>query len=148
MKLTQAQYDQYVKTISPNSKTAVNTLRAFWVGGLICLLGEGLKQGFLHAGLDERAAGMLVPASLIFLAAILTALHVFDDIGRFAGAGAMVPITGFANAMVSPAIEFRTEGLIAGVAFKMFTISGPVLVFGIAAAVLAGLIERIIQLFL
>ena len=116
-------------------------LRAFLVGGAICCLGQIISDlGRLYLGLDEKQAGSLCSLSLIFLAGLLTALGVFDKIASFAGAGTVVPITGFANSIVSPAMEFRSEGLITGTAAKLFQIAGPVLVYGIGSSVIYGLI--------
>ena len=140
MKMTNEEYGKYVKKKQPKSKWLRNTVRAYLVGGLICVLGQGLHQLYTHWGAGETEAGSWVSVTLIFLAALLTGLGVYDDIARFAGAGTLVPITGFANAMVSPALEFKREGLITGTAVKLFTIAGPVLVYGTSASVVYGLI--------
>lgn len=140
MKMTNAQYEAYVKTVSPSSPLWKNTLFAFLIGGGICGLGESLRQLYLHLGCNTRDAGAYMVVSLIFLSVFFTALHLYDDLAKVGGAGTLVPITGFANAMASPAIEFKSEGWITGLAVKIFTISGPVLVYGTAAAVLYGLI--------
>lgn len=145
MKMTNQQYEAYVKTVSPPSKLGRNTLMAFLIGGAFCVLGEGIRQLLLHFSLDIKSAAAYTSILLVFLSAALTALHLYDDLAKIGGAGTLVPITGFANAMVSPAIEFKSEGWIAGLAVKMFTISGPVLVYGTAASVLYGLIYWIIQ---
>jgi len=113
---------------------------AFWVGGLICALGQLILNGWLALGLSKADAGTAESISLIFLSALLTGLSVYDDIARMAGAGTVVPITGFANSVVSPAIEFRSEGLVMGMAAKMFTIAGPVIVYGTLASVVYGLV--------
>jgi len=140
MKMTNEEYGKYVKKKQPKSKWLRNTARAYLVGGLICVLGQGLHQLYTHWGAGETEAGSWVSVTLIFLAALLTGLGVYDDIARFAGAGTLVPITGFANAMVSPALEFKREGLITGTAVKLFTIAGPVIVYGTSASVVYGLI--------
>ena len=133
-------YGQKVKSASPDSPIGKNCLWAFLVGGTICLLGEGLFTLYLYLGADEQTAPALVSVTLIVLTAALTGLGVFDNIARHAGAGTMVPITGFANSVVSPAVEFSTEGRITGTAVKMFTIAGPVIVYGCSAASLYGFI--------
>ena len=113
--------------------------KAFAVGGLICAVGQGLMSFYMSRGLDRDAAGTAVSLTLVFVGALLTGLGVYDDIARFAGAGTLVPITGFANSVVAPALEFKREGFITGTAVKMFTIAGPVLVFGVSASVVYGL---------
>ena len=133
-------YGQKVKSASPDSPIGKNCLFAFLVGGAICLLGEGLFTLYLYLGANDETAPALVSVTLIALTAALTGLGVFDNIARHAGAGTMVPITGFANSVVSPAVEFSTEGRITGTAVKMFTIAGPVIVYGCSAASLYGFI--------
>ena len=134
-------YLNYVKSISPKTNEKRSLFHAFWVGGVICLIGQGLRYlfefGFSLSG-DELSA--YVSAVMIFLGAFLTGLGVYDRIGKYAGGGSIVPITGFANSVVSPAMEFKTEGFIYGVAAKMFIIAGPIIVFGIASSVLVGLL--------
>lgn len=143
-------YGEYIKKISPKSKVWGSLLRAFLVGGLICLLGEGL--GALYQmwlpGYDETQVGSLVSCTLILLAAILTGIGVYDKIGYFAGGGSIVPITGFSNSITSAAMEFRKEGIIFGTCANMFKIAGPVVVVGVAVAMLAGLGYFIVGLFL
>ena len=139
--MTERQYQQRVNELLPRSKTGPMCLRAFLVGGLICCLGQLISDlGRLYLTLDKEQAGALCSLSLIFLAGLLTALGVFDRIASFAGAGTVVPITGFANSIVAPAMEFRSEGLITGTAAKLFQIAGPVLVYGIGSSVVYGLI--------
>lgn len=134
-------YAQLTERFSPPSKLSAGLLRAFWVGGLICVLGQGVSDiGFFYLKLSARDAGTLASIALVFLTAVLTGAGVFDKIGQYAGAGSFVPITGFANAMVSPALEFRREGLVLGLGAKLFTIAGPVLVYGVGASVIVGLI--------
>ena len=130
--------------MSPKSDMAKGLLRAFWVGGAICCLGQALQEAakaWLH--MNNTAAGTFCSTVLVFLTALLTGIGVFDRIGQYAGAGAFVPITGFANAMVSPAMEFRREGLVLGLGAKLFTIAGPVLVWGVSASVLVGIVYAI-----
>ena len=137
-------YKQLVDRMSPKSDMAKGLLRAFWVGGAICCLGQALQEAakaFLH--MNNTAAGTFCSTALVFLTALLTGIGVFDRIGQYAGAGAFVPITGFANAMVSPAMEFRREGLVLGLGAKLFTIAGPVLVWGVSVSVLVGIIYAI-----
>jgi stage V sporulation protein AC len=110
------------------------------IGGLICVLGQGLGDAYQWLGLGEKAAGTAVSMSLVFLSALATGLNVYDDLAKYAGAGTLVPITGFANSVVSPAMEFKSEGIVTGMAAKMFIIAGPVLVFGVSASVVYGLI--------
>ena len=137
-------YKQLVDRMSPKSDMAKGLLRAFWVGGAICCLGQALQEAakaWLH--MNNTAAGTFCSTVLVFLTALLTGVGVFDRIGQYAGAGAFVPITGFANAMVSPAMEFRREGLVLGLGAKLFTIAGPVLVWGVSASVLVGIVYAI-----
>ena len=133
-------YDKKVKNASPDSPLAVNCLKAFLSGGLICLLGQALFEAFSAAGAEEKTAATGVSVTLIAVAAALTGVGVFDRIAKHAGAGTLVPITGFANSVAAPAIEYKTEGYVLGTAVKMFSIAGPVIVFGGAAASLYGLI--------
>ena len=137
---TKQDYQNYVNSKSPNSPILKNCFNAFWVGGLICVLGQFILEFCLYKGLDQTSASTIVSISLIGLSALLTALNIFNKIGKFAGAGTLVPITGFANSIVSPAIEYKSEGYVMGVGSKMFTVAGPVLVFGISASVIIGII--------
>ncbi len=134
-------YLEYVKAISPKTNQKRTLFRAFWVGGVICMIGQTfrfiLELGFNITG-DELAG--FVSMIMIFLGAFLTGLGVYDRIGKYAGGGSIVPITGFANSVVSPAVEFKTEGYIYGTAAKMFTIAGPIIVFGVASSVLVGIL--------
>ena len=125
---------------APKSTTLRNCTWAFFSGGAICLLGEGLLFLYMRLGASETQAGTAVTVTLIFLAALLTALGVFDSIARYAGAGTLVPVTGFANSVVSPAMDNKSEGFVLGVGAKIFTVAGPVILFGIASGVLYGLI--------
>ena len=145
--MTNEEYAKLVKSISPKSPIAKNCIWAFLVGGTICCLGQLIKTGYQGLGLDEESAGTAVSMTLVFLSALLTGLSVYDNIAKHAGAGTLVPITGFANAVVAPAIEYKTEGFILGVGAKMFTIAGPVIVYGVSASVVYGLIYWITTLF-
>ena len=140
MGMTNEDYGKLVNERAKSSPTGKNMIWAFGVGGGICTLGQGLMDLYRHWGLDKEQAGTAVSITLIFAAAVLTGLGLFDKIAKRAGAGTLVPITGFANAMVSPALEFKSEGLITGTAAKLFTVAGPVLVFGMGASVIYGLV--------
>ena len=140
MQLSKKQYAQFVQKRSEPTSTVVNTIKAFVIGGFICTFGQWLKGFYLSLGLSDALSSTAVSVTLIAIAALLTATHIFDDIARFSGAGTLVPITGFANSVVSPAIEYKTEGYIMGLAEKMFVIAGPVLVYGTFSAVVTGLI--------
>lgn len=137
---TKQTYQDYVDKKSPNSPILKNCFNAFWVGGLICSIGQILFDFCQFKGLDQTASSTVVSIVLIGIAAILTGLNIFNKIGKFAGAGSLVPITGFANSIVSPAIEYKSEGYVMGVGGKMFTVAGPVLVFGISASVIVGIL--------
>ena len=140
MNMTNEEYNEYIKKKQPRSPLGMDMLRAFLVGGLICAGGEGLRALYISLGLDTESAGTAVSISLVFLGALLTGLGLYDDIARFAGAGTLVPITGFANSVVSPAIDFKSEGFITGMASKMFVVAGPVIVFGTLASVVYGVV--------
>lgn len=137
--MTEKQYEKMVGELSPASPTWKNCLNAFWIGGLICVLGQALLAWYASLGLDKTQAATGVSATLVALSALLTGLSVYDDIAKVAGAGTLVPITGFANSIAAPAVEFKTEGFVLGVGAKMFTIAGPVIVYGISASILYGL---------
>lgn len=137
---TKQEYLDYVDKKSPNSPILKNCFNAFWVGGLICSIGQIIFDFCKFKGFDDTACSTIVSITLIAIAAILTGLNIFNKIGKFAGAGSLVPITGFANSIVSPAIEYKSEGYVMGVGGKMFTVAGPVLVFGISASVVVGII--------
>lgn len=137
---TNKNYQEYVNQKSPNSPIFKNCFNSFWVGGLICLIGQFIMEICKYNGLDKTASGTVVSISLIFLSAFLTSLNIFNKIGKFAGAGSLVPITGFANSIVSPAMEYKSEGYVMGVGAKMFTVAGPVLVYGISSSILIGII--------
>lgn len=139
-KLSPEAYNDYVSARAKPSPLGKNLVWAFLVGGGICLLGQGLGDWYRWLGLGEQASGTAVSVTLILAAALLTGLGWFDLLAKHAGAGTLVPITGFANAMVSPALEFKQEGLVTGTAVKLFTVAGPVLVCGVSASVLYGLL--------
>ena len=140
---TKQAYSEYVDKKSPDSPILKNCLNAFWVGGLICSLGQILFDFCEFQGMNQTACSTVVSIVLIGISAILTGLNIFNKIGKFAGAGSLVPITGFANSIVSPAIEYKSEGYVMGVGGKMFTVAGPVLVFGISASVIIGIIATL-----
>lgn len=144
MQMTNKEYADMVKKMAPKSKTLRNCLNAFWVGGLICCLGQALMNGYALLGLSKTDAGTVTSITLVLLSALLTGLAVYDNIAKFAGAGTLVPITGFANSITAPAIEYQTEGFITGLAVKMFTIAGPVLVYGTSASMIYGFIYWVI----
>ncbi len=134
-------YLRYVHLISPRTKELRSLFRAFWVGGFICSIGQALRFAFESGlGLQGDELSAYVSMVMIFLGALFTGLGIYDRIGKYAGGGSIVPITGFANSVVSPAMEFKTEGYIYGLAAKMFVIAGPIIVFGVASSVLVGLI--------
>lgn len=141
---TPKQYSNFVDKKTPNSPILKNCFNAFWVGGLICSIGQIIFDYCEYIGLDSTSSTTVVSIILIALSAILTGLNIFNKIGKFAGAGSLVPITGFANSIVAPAIEYKSEGYIMGVGAKMFTVSGPVLVFGISSSIIVGLISKLI----
>lgn len=138
MEMSPQEYQAYVRAIAPRSPIGKNTALAFLTGGAICALGQWIRSGYLALGLTEEAAGTAVSITLVFLSAALTGLNLYNSLARFAGAGTLVPITGFANAVVSPAIDFKSEGLVTGMAARMFQVAGPVIVFGTLASVLYG----------
>lgn len=141
------EYDAMVQKASPRSPVLKDCLFAFLFGGAICTLGQGLADLFMLLGFTLQDARTFVSISLIFLSAVLTAFGVYDNIAKYAGAGTLVPITGFANSMVSPALEFKSEGFVTGLGSKMFVVSGPVLVFGLSASVFYGVVLYLIGLF-
>ena len=143
--MTNEEYSRYVSGMAKPSPMGKDLVWAFVVGGLICTLGQAMGELYQGLGLDKDTAGSAVSVTLIFLAALLTGLGWFDSIAKHAGAGTLVPITGFANAVASPAVEFRSEGLVLGVGARMFTIAGPVLVYGVGASVVYGLVLVVLQ---
>ena len=137
---SQETYKKYVDKKSPNSPILKNCFNAFWVGGLICTIGQIIFNICQERQLDVTTSSTIVSILLIAFSAFLTGLNIFNKIGKFAGAGSLIPITGFANSIVSPAMEYKSEGYIMGVGSKMFTVAGPVLVFGISASIIVGII--------
>ncbi len=148
MNYTKKEYQDYLEQKSPNSKLFRDMLFAFAAGGIICTIGQAVFDIYNRVlGISEDDARTAVSITMIFLGALLTGLDVYGKIAKFAGAGTLVPITGFANAIVSPAMEFKKEGLVLGLSAKMFTIAGPVLVYGITASAVVGLVYYIVGLF-
>ena len=145
--MTEREYKKLVDSMSPKSPMWKDCLNAFWIGGLICVLGQLAMNGYMALGLEKKDASTAVSMSLVALSALLTGLSLYDNIAKYAGAGTLVPITGFANSIAAPAVEFKTEGFILGVGAKMFTIAGPVIVYGVSASVVYGLIYWICMLF-
>ena len=137
------EYQNYDDKKSPNSPILKNCFNAFWVGGLICSIGQIIMDICQSRGLSQELSGTVVSIILIGLSAFLTGLNIFNKIGKFAGAGSLIPITGFANSIVSPAMEYKSEGYVMGVGGKMFTVAGPVLVFGISASIIVGIVYMI-----
>lgn len=140
MNMTSKEYNRYVARLAKKSPLGKDLLNSFLIGGLICVVGQLILNGYTALELSEQDAAAATSVSLVFLSAVLTALSVYDDLAKIAGAGTLVPITGFANAVVSPAIEFKAEGFVTGMAAKMFIIAGPVIVYGTVASVLYGVI--------
>ena len=145
--MTDKEYEKLVDDISPKSPMGKDCLGAFVVGGIICTIGQFFMGFYTNLGLDKDAAGTAASMTLVLLSAILTGLSLYDNIAKFAGAGTLVPITGFANSIAAPAVEFKTEGFILGVGAKMFTIAGPVIVYGLSASMVYGLIYWITTIF-
>lgn len=146
MRMSRKEYSDFVKQREPKSPLGADLVRAFVIGGLICCVGQALSMAYeRYAGLDKESAGTAASITLIGLSAVLTGLNIYDQIARFAGAGTLVPITGFANSVVSPALEFKSEGAVLGIGAKMFTIAGPVIVYGTAASVVYGLVLWLVQ---
>ena len=146
MEMSNKAYQNLADRLAPKSNTPLNCVKAFVIGGSICVLGQALKNLYLYLGAGEKPAGLLCSVTLIFLSALLTGLGLYDDLAKHGGAGTLVPITGFANAVAAPAIEFKTEGWVTGLAVKMFTIAGPVIVYGTLAAVVYGVVYWIVGL--
>ena len=144
MKMTKKEYEKYVGQKAPKSRLGRNMLRAFVSGGLICVVGEAILNGY-GTFLSKTDAGAATSVTLVFLGALLTGLKFYDNMAKFAGAGTLVPITGFANSVAAPALEFKSEGIVTGMSAKMFIIAGPVIVFGIAASILYGIVYCIFK---
>ena len=140
MEMSPQEYQQYVKQKSPKSPIFKDTALAFLVGGAICALGQLIQNGYVSLGMERVDAGTATSVTLVFLSALLTGLNLYNSLARYAGAGTLVPITGFANSVVSPAIDFKSEGFITGMAAKMFTVAGPVIVFGTLASAIYGVV--------
>ena len=145
MEISPQEYQRYVKEKARKSPIVKDTALAFVIGGLICVLGQAIQNGWAAAGLSQQDAGTATSCTLVFLSALLTGLNLYNKIARFGGAGTLVPITGFANAVVSPAIDFKSEGFITGMAAKMFTVAGPVIVFGTLASVIYGIVLMVLK---
>ena len=140
MDMTPKEYQDYVAKKAKKSPIVKDTALAFLIGGAICTLGQGIMELWTAAGLDKESAGTMTSVSLVFLSVLLTGLNLYNKIGRFGGAGTLVPITGFANAVASPAIDFKAEGIVTGMAAKMFVVAGSVIVFGTVASVMYGVL--------
>ena len=140
MDMTPKEYQQYVQQKSKKSPILKDVALAFIIGGLICVVGQAIQNGWSAAGLNEEDAGTATSCTLVLLSALLTGFNLYGRLARFGGAGTLVPITGFANAVVSPAIDFKSEGFVTGMAAKMFTVAGPVIVFGTLASAIYGVI--------
>ena len=145
--MTEREYGKLVKELSPKSPMGKDCAFAFLIGGAICTLGQLIMNGYLALGLEKELAGTAMSMTLVALSALFTGLSLYDDLAKHAGAGTLVPITGFANAVAAPAVEFKTEGFVLGVGAKMFTIAGPVIVYGVSASVIYGLIYWLTTLF-
>lgn len=147
MDMSPQEYQAYIKERAPKSPIWKDTALAFLIGGAICVLGQLILDGYRSLGLDKTDAGTATSVTLIFLAALTTGLNLYNSLARFAGAGTLVPITGFANSVVSPAIDFKAENWVNGVGAKMFTVAGPVIVYGVSTSVIYGIILVILQSF-
>lgn len=142
--MTNKEYGDYVSRKSPKSPIFLNMLKAFISGGIICCIGQGIMNGYMALGTPKDNAAIATSITLVFIGASLTGLKVYDKLAKFSGAGTLVPITGFANSVAAPALEFKSEGIITGMSAKMFIIAGPVIVFGITASVLYGIIYLLV----
>lgn len=146
MDMSPKEYQKYVQQHSKKSPIVKDIALAFLIGGLICVIGQLIQNGWAAAGLDKEDAGTATSCTLVLLSALLTGLNLYNKIARFGGAGTLVPITGFANAVVSPAIDFKSEGIVTGMAAKMFLVAGPVIVFGTLASAIYGIILKLFNL--
>lgn len=144
--MTEKEYDALVRELVPGSPIWKDCLNAFWIGGLICVIGQFFVNRYGDLGLSKEMAGTAASMTLVALSALLTGLSLYDNIAKAAGAGTLVPITGFANSVAAPALEFKTEGFVTGTAVKMFSIAGPVIVYGIAASVVYGFVYWVFQI--
>ena len=140
MEISKQEYQKYVQDRAKSSPIVKNCAMAFAIGGGICVLGQAVMDGWMALGLEKTDAGTAASISLVFLSVLFTGLNLYNKLARYGGAGTLVPITGFANAVASPAIDFKSEGLVTGMAAKMFTVAGPVIVFGVTASVIYGVI--------
>lgn len=140
MEISKQEYQKYVQDRAKSSPVVKNCALAFAIGGAICVLGQAVMDGWMAMGLEKTDAGTATSICMVFLSVLLTGLNLYNKLGRYGGAGTLVPITGFANAVVSPAIDFKSEGMVTGMAAKMFTVAGPVIVFGVTASVIYGVI--------
>ena len=140
MNMTPREYQDYVKQTAPKSPLVKDMVLAFVIGGAICVLGQLIQTGWAAMGLGKEDAGTAASCTLVFLSALLTGLNLYNKLGRYGGAGTLVPITGFANAVASPAIDFKSEGFVTGMAAKMFTVAGPVIVYGTVASAVYGVL--------
>lgn len=147
MELSNREYQEYVKQRAEKSPLLKDMVLAFLIGGAICVVGQLVQNGWSAAGLDKTDAGTMTSVTMVFLSALLTGLNLYNKLARYGGAGTLVPITGFANAVVSPAIDFKSEGIITGMAAKMFVIAGPVIVYGVTASVIYGIMLVLLQGF-
>lgn len=147
MELSNQEYQEYVEQLSEKSPLLKDMVLAFLIGGAICVVGQLVQDGWSAAGLDKTNAGTMTSVTMVFLSALLTGLNLYNKLARYGGAGTLVPITGFANAVVSPAIDFKSEGIVTGMAAKMFVIAGPVIVYGVTASVIYGIILVLLQGF-
>lgn len=145
LNITPQEYQNLTKSLTPKPNAVLNSLRAFLVGGLICAVGQMIINGLNLVGLERSEAAAAATAILILLGALLTGLGVYDEIGKFAGAGSIVPVTGFSNSIVAPALEFKREGYVMGVGARLFTVAGPVLVYGIATSIVVGIIYYLLH---
>lgn len=145
--MTNKEYQRYVDKMTPNSPIFKDMLLAFLFGGTICTIGQLIFNGFSMLDLKETTISMLTSSTMVFIGAFLTGIGIYDKLAKHAGAGTIVPITGFANAVASPAIEFKAEGMVLGLAAKMFSVAGPVIVYGITSGVVAGIIYYVMSLF-
>ncbi len=145
--MTEKEYGKLIKDMAPKSPIGKDCLNAFWIGGLICCIGQLIMNGYAALGLDKTDSGTAASMTLVAISALLTGLSLYDDIAKHAGAGTLVPITGFANSIAAPAVEFKTEGFILGVGAKIFQIAGPVIVYGVSASVVYGIIYWVTTLF-
>ena len=145
--MTEKQYNALVKEMAPKSHIWKDCVNAFWIGGLICTVGQLIMNGYLALGMDKTDAGTAMSMTLVAISALLTGLSLYDNIAKHAGAGTLVPITGFANSIAATAVEFKTEGFILGVGANMFKIAGPVIVYGTVASVIYGVVYWVTTLF-